>query len=58
MAKIKWYRIKWRGFSGRIHPFPQKVAWIDDWWHYKEDGEWRGISRAMGGNVVKSTEVK
>lgn len=37
MAKTKWYQLKWRGFSGRIHVYPKKVRKIDGEWVTTDD---------------------
>jgi hypothetical protein len=55
----KYYRLTWRGFSGRLHKFKPKVFAYNGLWCYKDgDGTIRGISIAMKAGIVKVTPCR
>jgi hypothetical protein len=55
----KYYRLTWRGYSGRLHKFKPKVFLRDGWWCYvDDDGDVRGISIAMARGIEKANPCR
>lgn len=50
-----WFRITWRGFSGRNHEYPKPVRRVDGWW---TTGKGHGLCPAINGSVVKAVPIK
>lgn len=50
-----WYRITWRGFSGRTHKMKRRVQWDQErGFKFKDEkGKWWILCPAINRNVVK-----
>ncbi len=59
MVSRVYYRITWRGFSGRLRKFKPKVFKRDDWLCYVDkEGNTRKISFAMMGGLESFTPCR
>ena len=59
MAAKKYYRLTWRGFSGRLHKFKPKAFLREGRWCYvKDDGGIHGICPAIAENIVKANPCR